>query len=109
MPRVEQINSLLQQEFASAISQDVPLRGGLITVMRVDCTPDLREADVFVSVLPEKFSGTVLESLRKKTGQLVQSVGRRVRLKRMPTIFWKLDTTEREAAQLETLFEQMSS
>lgn len=109
MSRVQQVNALLQQELATAISQEAPLRGGLITVMRVDCSPDLREADVFVSVLPEKFSGTVLENLRKKTSQLVQMVGRRVRLKRMPTIMWKLDTTEREAAQLETLFEEMAS
>lgn len=109
MSRVQQVNSVLQQQLADAVSHAVTLKGGLITIMRVDCSPDLREADVYVSVLPEKYSGTVLSDLRHKTGELARLVSKHVKLKRLPVLTWKLDTSAREAAELESIFDSIAS
>jgi len=104
MSRLDQVNSLLQQELALLISHHIPLEGGLVTVTHVDCSPDLRFANIFVSVLPEKFAGTVLSGLRKKSGFLAQHLRPRLKMKRMPSFNWKLDTTETKAAEIDELF-----
>jgi ribosome-binding factor A len=107
MARMEQVNTLLQQELAFLVTQYIPLKGGLITVVWVDCSRDLREATVAVSVLPEKFAGTVLEQLRKKTGTFIPHLRKRIKMKRIPSFHWKLDTTESNAAKLEDIFQSL--
>lgn len=107
MSRIEQVNSLLQQELAGMIVQYVPLRGGLITVTGVNCSPDLHDAIVYVSVLPEKFAGTVLRQLRQKSGLFASHLRTRIKMKRLPSFRWELDTTESKAADLEEVFHQL--
>ncbi len=107
MARMEQVNALLQQELAFLITQYVPLKGGLVTVVWVDCTHDLREATVAVSVLPEKFAGTVLGQLRKKSGIFASHLRKRIKMKRLPSFRWQLDTTESNAAVLEDIFQSL--
>ncbi len=108
MPRIEQVNSLLQKEIAELIFQEIPVRGGLVTVVYVDCSPDLREANIAVSVLPEKLTGTVLRQLRQKSVSFSKLLHRRLKLRRIPSLRWKIDTTERQAAELEKVFQHLT-
>lgn len=108
MSRIEQVNSLLQQQIAVFISEEIMVRGGLVTVVYVDCSPDLREAIVAVSVLPERLTGTVLRQLRRKSSSLTKVLRSRLTLRHIPALHWKLDTTEREAADLEEVFQHLT-
>lgn len=107
MSRIEQVNSLLHQELAALVIQYVPLRGGLVTVTHVDCSPDFHDAIVHVSVLPEKFAGTVLRQLRQKSGIFADHLRSRIKMRRLPSFRWELDTTESEAATLEEIFQNL--
>ena len=62
--RILQINELLRQELAALVSREIYLRDGLITVTKVKCSPDLKNASVRISVLPENFSGSALRELK---------------------------------------------
>ncbi len=98
--RVVQINELLRAEIAGILSREVYLDNGLITVTKVRCGADLREASVSVSVLPENVSGTALKLLRRHTS-IVGKELKKLHLKFIPRITWKIDSQERFAVDVE--------
>ena len=103
MSKIEQTNGLLLEQLATAVNQLVHLPDGLITVSYVNCSPDLKEARVGVSVLPDRLAGTALRALKSATGQLVAAIRRQVRLRQLPHFIWEFDATEREASRVERL------
>ncbi len=107
MSRMDQVNATLQQELAFLVAEYIHIKGGLVTIVWVDCTRDLREATVGVSVLPEKFAGTVLGQLRQKSGIFASHLRKRIKMKRLPSFNWSLDTTESNAAVLEDIFKTL--
>jgi len=105
MSRVEQINQLLLSELANLIQKHIDLPGGLITVTEVDCSPNLEQARIFVSVLPDKLYGTALKRLRRGTGFLRKKLGK-LNLRTIPKIIWKIDAREKYAAEIDKLLEE---
>jgi len=108
MPRrIEQLNEQLREELANLIVKEVPLQNGLITVSQVKCSPDLKYARIGVSVLPEKYAGTALAGLRRRSSNFSQSLRRKLKIRQIPHFNWTLDTTESKAAELEEIFKQI--
>ncbi len=108
MSRIDQVDSVLSRELAAVIPHYVSLKGGLITVVDVSCTPDLRWANVKVSILPEKYAGTVLAQLRKHSGQFSAALRKRIKMRRLPTFNWLNDITESKAAELDEVFKEIA-
>lgn len=107
MSRVDQINELLHKELADLISREIYLDNGLITISYVDCSPDLRHAKIAVSVLPENITGTALEKLRKASGGFAGVLKKKLRLKMIPKFIWEFDPTEKEAAVIDRMFDEI--
>ncbi len=105
---MDQVNSLLLQELAPLINKHLELDGVLVTVTDVHCAGDLSEAKVFVSVLPERFTGTVLKKLRHISGSLAHDLRRRLKFKRMPVFVWVFDDRESRAAVLDEAFKELA-
>ncbi len=108
MPRrIEQLNEQLKNELANFIAREIPLENGLITVCYAICSPDLKYAKIAVSVLPEKYAGTALASLRKHSGIISQNLRNKLKIRQIPRFNWVLDTTESKAAEIEKIFKQI--
>lgn len=105
MSRIDQVNQLLHGELAKLIQQHINLDGVLITISWVDCSPDLKQAKIYVSVLPDKFYGTALEQLRKSSGLFLKKLSK-LSLRSIPRLEWAIDNTEKKAAELEEIFRQ---
>ncbi len=105
--RIEQINELLKNKLAHLISHEIPLDNGLITVVYVETSSDLKYAKIAVSVLPENRTGTVLEKLKKMSGLFSQVIRKETKLRKIPKFNWVLDTTEKEAAEIEGVFQRI--
>ncbi len=103
MSRVDQVNGLLRYELANLISREVATPDFLITVIYVDCAPNLESAKIGISVLPEKFTGTALEKLRKHSMQFSNILNKKLKLRKIPKFNWIIDTTEKEASELEKI------
>ena len=103
--RMLKINELLRAEIAKVVSEDVFLDDGLITITQVKCSADLHEATVFISVLPEKVSGTALKLLRAHSS-LVSKKLKKFNLKSIPRFNWRIDSQERFAVDLEKAEEE---
>lgn len=107
MSRVEQVNELLKKELANLISQEVLTPDFLITVLYVDCAPNFDSAKIGISVLPEKFTGTALEKLRKQSSQFGKALNKKLNLRKIPKFYWTIDTTKKEADELEDILEKI--
>ncbi len=107
MSRVDQINELLHQELAKLISKEVEAPNFMITISYVDCSPDFKSAKIGISVLPEKFSGTALEKLRSHSPQFINNLNKKLKLKSIPRLNWLIDTTEKEAREIEEILDKI--
>lgn len=107
MSRVEQVNELIKRELASLVNKEIYLENGLVTISFVDCSPDLENAKIGISVLPTNFSGTALKALRRNSSLFTKILKKKTRLKYIPKFNWVLDFTEAEASKIEKLLEEI--
>ncbi len=105
--RPEQMSDALHAELAQLVNREVVIPNSLITITEVRLSPDLARAQIFISVLPDKFFGTALRELRKHSGELAKTIGKRLKWYKMPHFVWAIDSTEKEAAALEEVFKQL--
>lgn len=109
MSKLPRINELLHEELALAVNRYVELENALITVTYVECSPDLKQAKVGISVLPDNLAGTALRKLTAATSQLIPVLRQRVKLRKLPHLIWEFDATEKEASKIEKLIAGIDS
>jgi len=104
MYRREKINSILIHEIGDILLKEMefPL-GVLVTVTNAEATEDFKEAKIFVSVLPFKESQRILEILGKNIYHIQQFLNKRLRMKPVPKIFFKIDPSIEQADKVERL------
>jgi ribosome-binding factor A len=98
-PRSARVNALIQEVIAEQIERfaDADERLDFVTVTGVSCEPDLRHAVVLVSSLPEP-AAVALEDHRRA---LQATLGKEVRLKRVPVLSFALDPAIEAGARVE--------
>ncbi|MFA5131543.1 MAG: ribosome-binding factor A [Patescibacteria group bacterium] len=103
MSKVERINDLILEELAAAVNREVMIENALVTITYVECSPDLKQAKIGFSVLPDNLTGTALRKLNAATSQLVGILRNRTKMRKMPHLIWEFDATEKEASKIERL------
>ena len=103
--RVEKVQELMKQEISQIILRELKdPRIGFVTVTSVECTGDLREAKVFVSLMGSesqvKACWTVLNS---SLGFIRREIGKRIRLRVTPEISFALDKSLDYSAHIQEL------
>ena len=73
--------------------KDPRLEGGLLTVTRLDVTPDLDVAKVYVSVLDKSDGKDVIRGLKSAGGYLRRELGRALSLRYTPELVFQEDTS----------------
>ncbi len=109
--RVQQVESLLKRTVASVLQRglgDPRTQGAMISVTKVDVSPDLKHATVFVSVLPEQHENKAFHALTDATMHVQHAVKKAVALRVVPHLLFKLDKgLKKEAATLAAINEAM--
>lgn len=100
--RTTQLNALFKEEIARFFSEEVPEI--FVTVTRVQTSPDLHRARVWVSFLNNR--GSSIEQLSKHLHDLGSILGKRLRLKRTPHIELVLDTGMEYAEHISELLQK---
>ncbi len=96
VPRSKRVADLLKKEMATMIMHEIkdPRVQGIVTVMSVDVSGDLRHAAVFVSVLgDDEVRMNAMAGLKKARGFIRHTLGKRLHIRRIPDINFKLDLT----------------
>lgn len=77
---------------------------GLVTIMQVKVSEDLRHAKFFVSVLGKGAEReSVLEGLNKAKGFIRRTLGHRLDLRRIPELHFQLDRSLDDQEKIERL------
>ena len=91
--RIGRINEEIQKELASKIRnlKDPRVQGTMISITRVETTPDLRYTKVYVSFLQEDKASEAMKGLKSAAGYLRRQLGTNLKLRYAPEIVWALD------------------
>ena len=91
--RLGRIDEELKKEISNIISYDLknPNITGMISVTKAKITPDLKYAQVYVSILNSKNTKETLAALKKSSGFVRTEVAKRVNLRTTPEIIFILD------------------
>jgi ribosome-binding factor A len=107
--RTERLGEEIREEVALLIPAELKdPRIGFVTVTRVEVTPDLRTARVYVGVLgTEKQRQASLTGLKQASGFLRRALGQSLRLRYTPELVFQydegLDASDRVARLLEEI------
>ena len=91
--RIGRINEEIQKELSSAIRnlKDPRVQDTMISITRVETTPDLRYTKVYVSFLQEERIKEAMAGLKSAGGYLRRQLGSNLQLRYAPEIVWALD------------------
>ena len=99
--RIDRINEEIQRELASLIPMvKDPRVTGMISVMAVDTTTDLRYAKVFISILDKSDEQQVMRGLKSASGWLRRELGHRLQLRYTPELSFVLDESIDKGAHI---------
>lgn len=106
--RQERVNSQFKEELADLLRKVKDPRIGFVSVTDVEVTADLKQARVYVSVLGnEEAQKETMAGLRSATGFIRTELARRIRLRFMPEIEWRYDTSLEHGARINELLNQV--
>ena len=103
--RVEKVQELMKQEISQIILRELKdPRIGFVTVTSVECTGDLREAKVYVSLMGnESQVKSCWMGLNSSRGFIRREIGKRIRLRVTPEISFALDKSLDYSAHIQEL------
>ena len=91
--RILLINEEIQKELSSLLRtvKDPRVQDVMISITRVETTPDLRYTKVYVSFLQEERVKEAMAGLKSAGGYLRRQLGSNLQLRYAPEIVWALD------------------
>lgn len=106
--RIDKVNSLIHQKLGEVFSQvlEIPTEY-FVTITRVQTSSDLRNATIYLSVLPFTNSEKALAFIIRNRNQVQKELGKRVKIKYTPKLYFKLDDTEEKASKIEELIDAL--
>ena len=100
--RIGRINEEIQRELASLLRnlKDPRVQSSMISITRVETTPDLRYAKVYVSFLDKSKGGDALKGLRSAGGYLRRELGAALQLRYTPELQFVADDSIAQGAHI---------
>ncbi len=101
--RLERVNVLLRDEISRVLSVELrdPRLSSLVSVTRVQASPDLSLAKVYVSVLGDADAKSkTLKALKSASGFVRRSVRKHVALKTVPSVSFYIDELIEQGAEV---------
>ena len=109
--RIGRINEEIQKELSSLIRnlKDPRVQNTMISITRVETTPDLRWAKVYVSFLQEDRAADAIKGLKSASGYLRRELGRALKLRYTPELQWSLDDSITYGAKMLALINSLDT
>ena len=108
--RMQKVNSLIREQLGEILNRELDLKPGVfLTVFKVDTTTDLRYTNVFVSVFPENEGAYVMTALKNEKSNIQRILNKKLHMKVLPRLVFKLDKTEVEADEIEKILREIEN
>ena len=100
--RIGRINEEIQRELADQLRRlkDPRVSSGMVSIIRVDTTGDLRYARVYVSALDKSQEKEILKGLKSASGFLRRELGRALQLRYTPELQFIADDSIQHGAHI---------
>ena len=107
--RINRINEEIQKELSSLLRtvKDPRVQDTMISITRVETTPDLRYTKVYASFLQEDKAADALKGLQSAAGYLRRELGSALNLRYTPQIMWALDDSITYGAKMLALINSL--
>ena len=106
---MRRVNEAVREVLSEAVGGLHDPRIGFVTVTRVETSPDLRHARVFVSVLgSERKRERTLEGLASAHGVLQSRIAGELRMKRTPQLTFEYDPSVEYGVKMSKLIDELS-
>ena len=109
-PRSARVGDQIKREISEIVQLELRDPGlGFVTITAVEVSPDLRQALVYYSVLgtPEQKKESRV-ALQRATGFIQQQIGRRIRMKYLPTLEFQYDQSLEYGEKIDRLLHQIN-
>ena len=109
--RINRINEEIQKALAENLRRvkDPRVSGTMISVTRVETTPDLRYAKVYVSFLEENKAAEAMKGLKSAGGWLRREISSDLKLRYTPELVWALDDSITYGARMLELINSLDT
>jgi ribosome-binding factor A len=106
--RSQRLNILLREEIADIIMKRVKdPRFGFVTVTEVSLSDDLKIAHVYISVLNREEQEVAIEILNSSRGVIRSEVAKRVRVKYIPQLEFRIDESIDQGFKIDKLLKEI--
>lgn len=103
--RLEKVASLLQQQAAEVLSREFITKNVALSVIRVDVSPDLKNARVYVSIVGEEPVELRKRLEKVAPGLIAEYLARRTDLRSVPHLRIIFDDSSAYALRISTLID----
>jgi len=105
MKRDEKVSNQIKELTAEFLSRENN-RTSLITVTFADCSPDLKRANVYISVLPREKEKAALEFAKRKRPEIREFLKKNMPIKIIPFIDIQIDQGEKNRQRIDELLRE---
>jgi len=100
--RQEKMSEIIRQHSARFIEQESTPQS-LITVTRVDISPDFKNTTIYFTTIPEQEEQTALSFLQRKRSDLREYLKKHMKTRIIPFVDIKIDEGERNRQKIDEL------
>ncbi len=107
--RLGRIDEELKKEISNIINYELnnPKVTGMISVTRAKITPDLKYAQIYVSILNSKNVKETLANLKKSSGYIRTEIAKRINLRITPELIFVLDDSMEYGAKIDQILKEI--
>ena len=107
--RIGRINEEIQRELSDLLRElkDPRVHKTMLSITRVETTPDLRYAKIYVSLLDKEYTKETLAGLKSYAGYLRRELGRSLQLRYTPELQWQADDSITHGAHILELLSRL--
>jgi len=108
--RSARVGDLIREEIADIILNKIKHKTlGFVTVTGAKVSDDLRNATVYLSVLKDEDMDKTVRKLNESSAFIRGELGRRLKMKFVPTLYFKIDESIRYGMKIDRLLDEVKS
>lgn len=104
--KIPKINETIKFVIGQAIQEEYGMAYGLISITKVDTSPDIKSARIYISCYGTTEEEKLIDRLNAQAGEFQAIINDQVRLKYTPKLTFILDDTLEHADRIEKLLKQ---
>src|SRR3989344_5130787 len=106
--RMVKVDELIAQQLGQIIISEIELPlGAIVTITKVKTSADLKQARVFLSILPASEQKQVMSLLINNAYEFQRILNERLTLRNTPKLKFFIDNSGQQAAELERLLDSL--